>query len=387
MWEWKLAKIQRPKRKIAGTSKNAREHIQLADSASKGPGKPTIGDDELLEQSDGWTYLLETYWGEVGRNLKRVGNLEEIRQALEPISKAGHTYHPFTLLLRPGIESANPKNISKTKEELANAVSRWKEADGNKNETEKRFNIVKVVADELSPENEKVLKHHLRETRISLSQKKSDIRKLQLSSKKAVSSERGSLEARLASLRNECLDREQIISQIEQRLRKITPSHRRAVHKILDERRAALAIAQRKASEANGERERIEARLSDEQANYCQQQLLAFIQGKRYEYTPRRLANAIAGLPHIGCRQSALRSGKLPYLKEPAQSYRVFLFADEVWQQQKGLSTARYLDSFRKAVCNLPPKQLMEIPGSRALGFSWTPNCDENESEITRRCV
>ena len=24
---------------------------------------------------------------------------------------------------------------------------------------------------------------------------------------------------------------------------------------------------------------------------------------------------------------------------------------------------------------------------SRALGFSWTPNCDENESEITRRCV
>jgi hypothetical protein len=25
--------------------------------------------------------------------------------------------------------------------------------------------------------------------------------------------------------------------------------------------------------------------------------------------------------------------------------------------------------------------------GSRALGFVWTPNCDENESEITRRCV
>jgi len=24
---------------------------------------------------------------------------------------------------------------------------------------------------------------------------------------------------------------------------------------------------------------------------------------------------------------------------------------------------------------------------SRALGFSWTPHCDENESEITRRCV
>ena len=30
---------------------------------------------------------------------------------------------------------------------------------------------------------------------------------------------------------------------------------------------------------------------------------------------------------------------------------------------------------------------LPHIPPSRALGFSWTPNCDENESEITRRCV
>jgi hypothetical protein len=28
-----------------------------------------------------------------------------------------------------------------------------------------------------------------------------------------------------------------------------------------------------------------------------------------------------------------------------------------------------------------------KLVGSRALGFSWTPNCDENESEITRRCV
>jgi hypothetical protein len=24
---------------------------------------------------------------------------------------------------------------------------------------------------------------------------------------------------------------------------------------------------------------------------------------------------------------------------------------------------------------------------SRALGFLWTPNCDENEGEITRRCL
>jgi hypothetical protein len=34
-------------------------------------------------------------------------------------------------------------------------------------------------------------------------------------------------------------------------------------------------------------------------------------------------------------------------------------------------------------------KKLTDVPclESRALGFSWTPNCDGNESEITRRCV
>jgi hypothetical protein len=34
-----------------------------------------------------------------------------------------------------------------------------------------------------------------------------------------------------------------------------------------------------------------------------------------------------------------------------------------------------------------PPEPCTHTGPSRALGFSWTPNCDENESEITRRCV
>ena len=35
-------------------------------------------------------------------------------------------------------------------------------------------------------------------------------------------------------------------------------------------------------------------------------------------------------------------------------------------------------------------REIEEVPDaiqSGALGFSWTPNCDESESEITRRCV
>jgi transposase len=45
-------------------------------------------------------------------------------------------------------------------------------------------------------------------------------------------------------------------------------------------------------------------------------------------------------------------------------------------------------ESVRKLVKKLGPvEELRFCYESRALGFSWTPNCDENESDITRRCL
>lgn len=363
-----MPKKSEPKRKTTETSKTHDGNFKRRKTktqSGRGPGKPTISDDELLEQSDHWTYLLETYWGEVGFRLRHARNLAGIRAALTPISKTGYAYYPFALLVRPGIESANSENISKSKQDLAKAIKRWTEAEKEKNEMAKPFNIAKQAADEISPDAERVLKQRLRETKINLSQKKSDIRKTKLLLEKVASSDRNSLEAQLASLRNECSGQEESIGQMEQRLQNMTPAHREPVSKVLEQRRGALMAAQKMVSESDAEVKAIEARLSDEQAHYCQQQLLAFIQGKRYECAPRRLANAIAGLPVIGCRQSALRCSALRYHKEPGQAYKVFLLVEEVWRKQKGASVNHYFDLFREAVCNLPKNQLMEIPGEQ----------------------
>jgi hypothetical protein len=43
--------------------------------------------------------------------------------------------------------------------------------------------------------------------------------------------------------------------------------------------------------------------------------------------------------------------------------------------------------SEKKEKTDTESTEVTEKRRSRALGISWTPNCDENESEITRRCV
>jgi DNA helicase-2/ATP-dependent DNA helicase PcrA len=51
----------------------------------------------------------------------------------------------------------------------------------------------------------------------------------------------------------------------------------------------------------------------------------------------------------------------------------------EVYQKRGGF--------YRDELLNGEDKIIAFCRTSRALGFSWTPNCDENESDITRRCL
>src|SRR5208282_2055373 len=76
------------------------------------------------------------------------------------------------------------------------------------------------------------------------------------------------------------------------------------------------------------EEQRLAEQFQNQEAYYCRQQLFAFIRAKKTRYArdnPRSLANAIAALPYITCRQSAARCAKLPTSKVAvARSYDVF---------------------------------------------------------------
>jgi len=52
--------------------------------------------------------------------------------------------------------------------------------------------------------------------------------------------------------------------------------------------------------------------IRDGEANFSRTEFLRFCRSKRYRLTPFNVANALAGLPFIGCRHSAKRCRKWP---------------------------------------------------------------------------
>lgn len=70
--------------------------------------------------------------------------------------------------------------------------------------------------------------------------------------------------------------------------------------------------------------------LFDGYASFAQEQLLDFLGKPRYRLTPERIANALAGLPFIGWRQSAKRCVKRRCENANGLNYRVCRFIGQI---------------------------------------------------------
>ena len=58
------------------------------------------------------------------------------------------------------------------------------------------------------------------------------------------------------------------------------------------------------------EERRLDARLKDLESSFARNEVFRFLKSRRYELTPLSLANAVAGLPYMGWRQSMRRNAK-----------------------------------------------------------------------------
>jgi hypothetical protein len=100
---------------------------------------------------------------------------------------------------------------------------------------------------------------------------------------------------------------------------------------IADERRElalAVALREQESLSLSNQCERIELLLNEKEGCFARDQLLRFVRSHRYTLTPFRTANAIAGLPFIGWRQSAKRCSKW---KHPdGFSYQTFKTVDRI---------------------------------------------------------
>jgi hypothetical protein len=60
------------------------------------------------------------------------------------------------------------------------------------------------------------------------------------------------------------------------------------------------------------------------EAHFAQTELLRFLRSRRYAFTPKNVANAAAGLPHLGCRRSFLLCSRVNYAAVPSINYLLF---------------------------------------------------------------
>src|SRR5262249_38936725 len=64
----------------------------LGGPKARGPGRPTLRDDELIEIRNGVLWLLSVKWPYIGWELPKATTEEELRLALEPLRGHPHEY-------------------------------------------------------------------------------------------------------------------------------------------------------------------------------------------------------------------------------------------------------------------------------------------------------
>lgn len=99
--------------------------------------------------------------------------------------------------------------------------------------------------------------------------------------------------------------------------------------------------------------EDLEEKLADQQAYFIQSQFLSFL-ARGYAHNPLIFANAIAGLPAIGCRRSlALCSGQRSTLW-PSYRHQIFEVLERTWERREPVSSRPLAEQFRSAILKLP---------------------------------
>ena len=131
-------------------------------------------------------------------------------------------------------------------------------------------------------------------------------------------------------------------------------------------RLASFRNAAREMDHVQKELKTLETRLADQEAYYAQHELLKFIGYGKYAHNPRNLAQAMAGLPQIGCWQSFQRCEKQPSPlwptrpeETPPLSYQVFEIIAECWNHRDREPDKAFLNLLRDRIRPIPQSNFL----------------------------
>ena len=131
---------------------------------------------------------------------------------------------------------------------------------------------------------------------------------------------------------------------------------RRAVETELVKRQRELNRLASDLKEASEKRERLDQERHGQEAFVAQTELLKFVRSRRYAFTPRNLANVMAGLPYVGWRQSIRRCRKFPCQIAVSTNYQVFEAIAHILRGRRPKSSGQALEVLRAELPKLGRK-------------------------------
>jgi hypothetical protein len=353
----------------------------------RGRGRPTLSDADLIGRRDKLVYALETYWPQIGWQLRSAHKTADLCGAFEPLR--GETIEGrISIFLRSVSEPSNPVQIRKTRLALAKALAEEVVAQKVYEDQKGACQLADAAVHEGSREHRLSLKKEItlrrgnvRELEIDAIAREKDLSNAALVLKKREEASRpgravdlagaqvthrgaeGLHEKALFVLENE----RKILHGLRERLDEASPPRIALAKKIASERKKRLQQLQKDLAEAVLCRERIEKSWQGQQAGFAQTELVRFIQSRRAAHNPRSLASAMAGLPEISARVSFRRCQKFPFVVDPSLNFEVFAFIERCLKKRMSLRPAHILELFYSEIRRIPKTQ--NVGGTRIENF------------------
>jgi hypothetical protein len=340
------------------------EEVDIALGRKKNPpGRPTVRPNILWGRRDDIAYLLEEEWGRIGWQLQCLRNSgkkprspDDVREALMPL-EGKHYHERIAILLRETSVPATSDEVRSTYVTLGKARKNLDSIRAAHQEQVTSFKDVWRALYETSEKYRQELKLEITcrianivQLRNEYGEKERLNRDLQTQARSEAEllTAQGDLDKCQEALSVE----QEILRGLKERLGMANAENRALVGEVVKTRVQQLRKTKTEFQYLTGEVQRLETLYFDQAAGFARQDFLTFSVEKRGRHHPRQLANAIAGLPEMGCRQSYATCRKIPFQRDPQPNFKVFEFIARVWKQR--YATADFSVLVKKELNRVP---------------------------------
>jgi len=313
----------------------------------KGVGRPTVGRKELWARRDDIATLLESHWVHIGWKLQCLRNPakesqspELVRIAFEPVrGKHGSERIPFllrptSLLAKSGEVRAAKKALDAAHEKLQTVrrshdalVTKFKERWRAYYETSERYR------EQLKKE---ITVHITKRLRLKNGIAGKEQLARNLRGQENFKSELLDLEKELENCRGWLLQENATVDDLARRYALATKNRALVRGKVKD-CIEGLRSAKNDLKQQTAEAHRLEELYSDQAAGFARQDFLEFSVQQRGKHHPRHVANALAGLPEMACRQSYPKCQQIPFQGDPHPDFQTFELIERAWTKRSSM--------------------------------------------------